>query len=88
MFCLPAGVRLVDCYPVPLGNPPGCRSISDDDLCAFCHHLAYRPGETSLCQLMSEDNDWPACFDANGYAQSCPQLQLIFTDLCHHTTDN
>lgn len=80
MSCLPAGARLVDCYPVALDNKPRCRSISDDDICAWCSHLHYRPGETSLCQLMFEDNDWPACFDANGYAQSCPQLQLIFTD--------
>ncbi len=24
---------------------PGCRSISDDDLCAWCTRLLYRPGE-------------------------------------------
>ncbi|AYD42588.1 hypothetical protein DXZ79_01780 [Yersinia rochesterensis] len=79
MFCLPAGARLVDCYPVELDNKPRCRSISDDDICAWCSNLYYRPSETSLCRLMSEDNDWPAYFDADGYAQSCTQLQLIFT---------
>ena len=30
---------------------PGCRSISDDDLCAWCTRLLYRPGEISLCRL-------------------------------------
>ncbi|WP_270377500.1 hypothetical protein [Escherichia coli] len=35
---------------------PGCRSISDDDLCAWCTRLLYRPGEISLCRL-STGND-------------------------------
>ncbi len=30
---------------------PGCRSISDDDLCTWCTRLLYRPGELSLCRL-------------------------------------
>ncbi|EHR9374939.1 hypothetical protein ACRG2M_005247 [Escherichia coli] len=34
---------------------PGGRSISDDDLCAWCTRLLYRPGELSLCRL-STDN--------------------------------
>ncbi|WET15139.1 hypothetical protein P2W49_23135 [Yersinia intermedia] len=76
---VPTDARQADEHPVPLDNEPGCRSISDDDLCAWCSHLYYRPGETSLCRLITENNDWPACFDANGYAQSCPQRQLIFT---------
>ncbi|EOU3094431.1 hypothetical protein ACNVFB_001176 [Yersinia enterocolitica] len=79
MWPVPADAQQVNAHPVPLDNQPGCRSISDDDLCAWCSHLYYRPGEPSLCRLIAEDNDWPACFDADGYAQSCPQRQLIFT---------
>ncbi len=35
------------------GAPPVCagRSISDDDLCASCQHLDYRPGHLSACLL-------------------------------------
>ncbi|OWF90792.1 hypothetical protein B4916_13840 [Yersinia intermedia] len=76
---VPADARQADEHPVPLDNQPGCRSISDDDLCAWCSHLYYRPGEASLCRLITENNDWPACFDDDGYAQSCPQRQLMFT---------
>lgn len=43
-------------------------SISDDDLCATCKHLEYDPGNTSLC-----DEDFPAEFDADGYAVSCSE---------------
>lgn len=53
-------------------------SISDDDLCAGCAHLAYHPGERSQCQCPGTTHDkddwpdWPADFDADQYAQSCP----------------
>lgn len=53
-------------------------SISDDDLCAHCAHLYYNPGERSQCQCpdTSHDKDdwpdWPAAFDADQYADSCP----------------
>lgn len=61
--------------PFTLLNLPGCRSISDDDLCAWCSHLLYRPGERSLCRLSLTDGRWPShCED--GYAQSCPSLRL------------
>ncbi|KFK97750.1 MULTISPECIES: hypothetical protein [unclassified Serratia (in: enterobacteria)] len=74
---VPADAQQADEHPVPLDNEPGSRSISDDDLCAWCSHLCYRPGEVSLCQLIEEDGDWPACFDSGGYAQSCTELHLI-----------
>ena len=76
---VPANARQADEHPVPLDNHSDCRSISDDDLCAWCSHLYYRPGEVSLCQFVEEEGDWPACFDADGYAQSCTKLRLIFT---------
>ncbi|HBI9589638.1 TPA: hypothetical protein K9R37_004052 [Escherichia coli] len=38
---------------------PGCRSISDDDLCAWCTRLLYRPGEISLCRLSTGNGIWP-----------------------------
>ncbi len=63
-------------YPPPLENNPGCRSISDDDLCAWCSHLLYRPGELSLCSLSLRENYWPSRCDEDGYAQSCPSLLL------------
>lgn len=68
--------RQADVYPLSLNEAPGCRSISDDDLCAWCTHLLYRPGELSLCQLSLADSIWPACCDENGDAQSCPSLLL------------
>ena len=48
---VPANTRQMAVWPVHLENQPGCRSISDDDLCAWCRHLCYRPGELSLCRL-------------------------------------
>ncbi|HHT3491793.1 TPA: hypothetical protein ACTYMW_004375 [Enterobacter hormaechei] len=48
---IPANTRLTAVWPVSLQNQSGCRSISDDDLCAWCRHLCYRPGELSLCRL-------------------------------------
>lgn len=62
-------------YPTVLLNQPGCRSISDDDLCAWYMHLCYRPGERSLSRLTA-DGVWPSRCDVDGYAQSCPQLLL------------
>ncbi|HAT1683373.1 TPA: hypothetical protein I8Y21_004117 [Klebsiella oxytoca] len=73
---VPADARQTRIYPVSLADPPGCRSISDDDLCAWCAHLCYRPGELSLCRLFLSDGSWPARSDADGYAQSCPALRL------------
>ncbi|WP_447874011.1 hypothetical protein [Serratia fonticola] len=77
MWPIPANARQTDLHPVLLDNTPDCHSISDDDLCAWCSHLCYRPGEVSLSRLIEEDGDWPARFDANGYAQSCTELHLI-----------
>jgi hypothetical protein len=76
---VPADARQADWHPLPLDNHPGSRSISDDDICAWCNHLCYRPGEVSLCRLAEEEGHWPACVDIDGYAQSCTELRLIFT---------
>ncbi|MDQ9126137.1 hypothetical protein RDT67_06790 [Serratia fonticola] len=76
---VPADARQADWYPLPLDNHPGSRSISDDDICAWCRHLYYRPGERSLCRLVEVKGEGPACFDPDGYAQSCTELQVIFT---------
>ncbi|EDV4068386.1 hypothetical protein NB12_000176 [Salmonella enterica subsp. enterica serovar Pomona] len=73
---VPADARQARIYPVSLANQPGCRSISDDDLCAWCSHLCYRPGELSLCRLFITDGTWPARSGADGYAQSCPAFHL------------
>lgn len=70
---VPADAQQTDGHPEPLDNHPGCRSISDDDLCAWCSHLYYRPGEVSLCRMRAEKGNWPAQFDADGYAQTCIQ---------------
>ncbi|MDM3423931.1 hypothetical protein [Citrobacter sp. Cb026] len=72
----PANVYPAAVWPVSLQNQPGCRSISDDDLCAWCRHLRYRPGELSLCRFSVADGIWPSQGDIDGYAQSCPQLHL------------
>ncbi|WP_050863072.1 hypothetical protein [Enterobacter kobei] len=73
---IPANTRQMAVWPVHLENQPGCRSISDDDLCAWCRHLCYRPGELSLCRLSVADGIWPSRCDADGCVQSCPQLHL------------
>ncbi|MEG0866493.1 MAG: hypothetical protein RSG77_05505 [Hafnia sp.] len=51
MQCIPGGVIQVSPHPFSLICERGCRSISDDDLCALCSHLLYRPGELSLCSV-------------------------------------
>ena len=48
---VPEGVIQVPESPDAPEALPGCRSISDDDLCAWCTRLLYRPGEISLCRL-------------------------------------
>ncbi|EAO8767625.1 hypothetical protein E2Q21_22840 [Salmonella enterica subsp. enterica serovar Java] len=73
---VPADARQTRIYPVSLENQPGCRSVSDDDLCAWCSRLCYRPGELSLCRLFITDGIWPARVDTDGYAQSCPAFCL------------
>lgn len=73
---IPANAHQAEIWPVSLQNQPGSRSISDDDLCAWCKNLCYRPGELSLCRLSVADGIWPSQCDADGYAQSCPQLRL------------
>lgn len=59
MCHIPADARQTGIYPVSLGNQPGCRSVCDDDLCAWCSHLCYRPGELSLCRLFITDGSGP-----------------------------
>ncbi|EHU5543399.1 hypothetical protein M2772_000689 [Salmonella enterica subsp. enterica serovar Bovismorbificans] len=76
MSHVPVDASQTGIYPVSLENQPGCRSVSDDDLCAWCSHLLYRPGELSLCQWVDADGVWPSRCDADGYAQFCPQLHL------------
>ncbi|EDT6879199.1 antirestriction protein [Salmonella enterica subsp. enterica] len=58
----------------PDGSPSICagRSISDDDLCASCQHLDYRPGYLSACLLSGcGRDDWPSELDENGYSVAC-----------------
>jgi hypothetical protein len=43
--------------------------MSDDDICAKCKHLRYKPGRLSRCALR-----WPGHFDADGYCVSCPNF--------------
>jgi hypothetical protein len=52
---LPDNAHQATLYPTALENNPCSRSISDDDLCAWCSHLLYRPGELSLCRLSWSD---------------------------------
>ncbi|AWD00883.1 hypothetical protein AM387_20380 [Klebsiella pneumoniae] len=73
---LPDNAHQATPYPTALENNPSSRSISDDDLCARCSHLLYRPGERCLCSLSTTEGSWPSRCDENGYAQSCPSLQL------------
>lgn len=73
---IPDGVVQVAPHPFSLARQPGCRSISDDDLCAWCSHLLYRPGELSLCSLSIPEGHWPSRSDENDYAQSCPSLHF------------
>ncbi|MFD1803689.1 hypothetical protein ACFSFZ_16030 [Mixta tenebrionis] len=73
---IPEGANPIPPYLFTLQPLPGCRSISDDDLCAWCAHLLYRPGELSLCRLSLADGHWPSHCDEDGYAQSCPSLRL------------
>ncbi|MBC3252474.1 hypothetical protein FD644_18390 [Serratia fonticola] len=79
MWASPANARQAIPHPVLLDNTPGCRSISDDDLCAWCSNLCYRPGEVNLCRQAGEDGNWPASMDVDGYTQSCTELHLIST---------
>ncbi|HCD7254820.1 TPA: hypothetical protein ACKE1S_003855 [Citrobacter farmeri] len=76
MSHMPDGVIQVTSYPFSLNDQTGCRSISDDDLRAWCTHLLYRPGELSLCRLSLTEDRWPSHCDEDGYAQSCPSLRL------------
>lgn len=47
------------------------RSISDDDLCASCVHLEYRPGGISTCVHSTFEPDWKSQSDEDGYVQTC-----------------
>ena len=73
---IPDGVIQVAPSPLSLTHRTGCRSVSDDDLCAWCSHLLYRPGELSHCRLSLPEGHWPSLCDEDGYAQSCPSLRL------------
>lgn len=73
---IPGGVIQVSPHPFSLTGQTGSRSISDDDLCAWCSHLLYRPGELNLCSLNLPEDYWPSRCDEDGYAQSCPSLRL------------
>ncbi len=71
---IPDGLLQVSPHPFSQTGQTGCRSICDDDLCALCPHILYRPGELSLCSLSISEGHWPSCSDEDGYAQSCPSL--------------
>ena len=49
--------------------------ITDDDLCAECKHLDYKPGNKSLCDLVSNSGHWPAKFDEDGYSVECSEFE-------------
>jgi hypothetical protein len=51
------------------------RAISDDDLCAWCAHLHYCPGETSMCA-----QDWPPLAAAK--ASRCQRLLSELVSAC------
>jgi len=72
---IPDGVIQVTSYPFSLNDQTGCRSISDDDLDAWCSHLFYRPGESNLCSLSIPEGHWPSRCDDDGYMQFCPSLR-------------
>ncbi len=76
MQYVPANACQTAVWPVSLQNQPDVRSISDDDLCAWCRYLCYRPGELSLCLLSVTNGIWPSLVDVDGYAQSCQQMCL------------
>ncbi|EER0450426.1 hypothetical protein GE256_004990 [Escherichia coli] len=63
---IPEGVIQAPVSPDAPETLPGCRSISDDDLCAWCTRLLYRPGELSLCRLSTGNGIWPSVCDRNG----------------------
>lgn len=72
---IPDGAIQVTPNPCSLSRQAGCRSISDDDLCAWCSHLLYRPGERSLCSISLPEGYWPSRSDDDGYMQFCPSLR-------------
>ena len=77
---VPEGVIQVPESPDAPEALPGCRSISDDDLCTWCTRLLYRPGELSLCRLSTGNGIfWPSVCDRNGYAYGCPEFQPNIT---------
>lgn len=52
------------------------RSVSDDDLCAFCVHLDYHQGELSACRLAGcGRDDWPSVLNSDGYCIACPRFK-------------
>lgn len=65
---VPANTDQAAVWPVSLQNQPGSRSISDDDLCAWCRHLCYRPGERGLITLEPRIFAWMdrLCADYHG----------------------
>lgn len=67
-----ASARQAPARRVPPALVIFCRSISDDDLCAWCGHLDYQPGDVSLCRRHSA-NHWPGSQDDNGYFEACPE---------------
>lgn len=73
---LPDNARQAPLYPTAPENTPCSRSISGDNLCTWCSHLLYRPGERSVCSLSLPEGHWPSRCDEDGYAQSCPSLRL------------
>ncbi|QJW56508.1 hypothetical protein HL670_03404 [Serratia plymuthica] len=85
---VPANARQAVVWPVPLENHAACRSVSDDDLRAWCTHLCYRPGEVSLCRLSLTDGIWSSHYDENGYAHHRLTLHTPYGNTDHHDEYN
>lgn len=60
-----------------ISTPLPWKSISDDDLCATCVHLVYKPDTLSLCMLAA--NGWPGIIaesgDMDGYFVECGEYE-------------
>ncbi|MFZ4220634.1 MULTISPECIES: hypothetical protein [Enterobacterales] len=70
MSCPPDFTRTAPFVVPPAALRIFTRSISDDDLCAWCRHLMYHPGDGSLCRRHDAAR-WPGQQDADGYCRHC-----------------
>ncbi|UZP88488.1 hypothetical protein OF865_15860 [Escherichia coli] len=72
---IPEGVIQAPYHPTPEALPMSFHF--DDDLCAWCTRLLYRPGELSLCRLSTGNGIWPSVCDRNGYATAVRNFSRI-----------